>query len=183
VLAKMLKEKVPSSPDASKLINQIEENTAQLSGGAQDVLWTMKPENENLFEVLSHISDHGTACFNNKGINFSFNGVQEKWRDHHIPMDTCRNLISIFKDGLDNALKHSKAKNVSIDAGMKNRGVVQVVLRDDGEGFEVQLARKGKGINNMYVRAERMDGRLYIDSKVGKGTIITLTFRLPAKRS
>jgi signal transduction histidine kinase len=182
VLAKMLKEKVAPTPETSKLITQIEENTAQLSGGAEDVLWTMKPSNENLFEVLTHISEFGTNCLGKAGIAFTFDGIEEKWRSHHLPMDICRNVISIFKDALDNALKHSKAKNVSIEARIRNRTVVTLVLRDDGEGFDVQVARKGKGVNNMYVRAERMNARLYIDSRAGKGTIVTLTFQMPSKR-
>jgi signal transduction histidine kinase len=39
--------------------------------------------------------------------------------------------------------------------------------------------KKGNGLNNMQVRAERLKGRIYVDSRPQKGTIISLTFKVP----
>ena len=59
---------------------------------------------------------------------------------------------------------------------------LQIVLRDDGKGFDLQTVAKGNGINNMNVRTARLHGKIYIDSRPGKGTIINLTFKIPQNR-
>jgi signal transduction histidine kinase len=84
----------------------------------------------------------------------------------------------IFKEALNNALKYSKAKNVWLEVRMKTRGVLQMVLRDNGEGFDMHTVEKGNGINNMNIRTGRLNGKLYIDSRKDKGTIINLTFKI-----
>jgi signal transduction histidine kinase len=94
-------------------------------------------------------------------------------------MDMSRNLIMIFKESLNNILKYSRAQHVTLDIHLKRRDTLQMVLRDDGVGFEPKNVKKGNGISNMQIRATRLNGRLYLDSRPGKGTIITLTFPVP----
>jgi len=179
VLTSVLKSKIALTPDTERILGQIEENTHQLYGGTRDILWSLKPSNDNLFELLQRISDFGGELFQDADVNFNFTGIDEKWRKFRLPMDTGRNLIMIFKEALNNSLKYSKAANVTIDASIKNRNVLHLVLRDDGLGFDASVRGKGNGITNMHTRAGRLNGRLYIDSRKGKGTIISLTFKVP----
>jgi signal transduction histidine kinase len=99
-----------------------------------------------------------------------------------LPMDVSRNLLMIFKEGLNNALKYSEAKSVWIVVELRRRNVMHLEIRDDGKGFDLQLYKKGNGINNMTIRAARISGRLYVDSRPGKGTVISLTFKIPQIR-
>jgi ligand-binding sensor domain-containing protein/signal transduction histidine kinase len=182
VLTNVLKNKIPVTPDTARILGQIEDNTAQLYSGTRDILWSLKPSNDSLYEILYRIRDFGIELFQDTEIAFSFEGIDEKWRTYRLPMDMSRNLIMIFKEALNNTLKYSKASKVSIEVELRRKNVLQLIIRDDGQGFDVQQGKRGNGINNMLTRAGRMNGRLYIDSREGKGTIISLTFRLPAKR-
>ncbi len=179
VLTNVLKSKVTPTPDVTRILGQIEENTSLLYGGTRDILWSLKPSNDNLYEIMQRIHDFGGELFSETEINFTVNGIEEKWRKHKLPMDMSRNLIMIFKEALNNILKYAKANNVTLDMTMRSRNVLQLVLRDDGIGFDIKTIKKGNGITNMHVRAERLNGRLYFDTRTGKGTIITLTFRVP----
>jgi signal transduction histidine kinase len=87
----------------------------------------------------------------------------------------------IFKEALNNTLKYAKATSVTVEAQIKEFDALQIKLTDNGLGFDLETVQKGHGIDNMNVRAKRINGILYIDTKPGKGTIITLTFRLPPK--
>ncbi|MFI5196030.1 MAG: two-component regulator propeller domain-containing protein [Chitinophagales bacterium] len=178
MLASVLKNKATLTPDAG-IPRQIEDNTAQLYSEAGDMLWLLNPSNDNLYGILHHIRDFGGELFRDTDINFTFSGTDEKWRNHRLAMDMSRNLIMIFKEALNNCLKYSKAKNVSLEVHLKNRDVLQMVLKDDGVGFDVHSIKKGNGINNMNIRAGRLNGKLYIDSRKDKGTIINLTFKVP----
>jgi signal transduction histidine kinase len=179
VLTNVLKSKVPPTPDVTRILGQIEENTSLLYGGTRDILWSLKPSNDNLYEIMQRIHDFGGELFEDTEINFTVTGIDEKWRKYRLPMDMSRNLIMIFKEALNNCLKYAHAKNVTLEMVMRRREVLQLILKDDGVGFDIKTIKKGNGITNMHVRAERLNGRLYYDSRHGKGTIITLTFRVP----
>ncbi len=179
VLTSVLKNKIVLNPDTERILHQIEDNTGQLYSGTRDILWSLKPTNDSLYEILYRIRDFGTDLFQDTDIEFTFTGKDDKWGNYKMPMDMSRNLIMIFKEALNNCLKYSAAKKVWLEVSYKSKGVLQMVLRDDGKGFDMHTADKGNGINNMHVRASRLKGKLYIDSRFGKGTIINLTFRLP----
>jgi signal transduction histidine kinase len=179
VLASVLRNKILLTPDTSRILGQIEDNTAQLYSGTRDILWSLKPSNDSLYEIIHRIRDLGGELFQDTEVNFTFSGTDEKWRNHKLPMDMSRNLIMIFKEALNNCLKYSKAKNVSLEVHLKNRDALQMVLKDDGIGFDIHTIKKGNGINNMNTRAGRLNGKVYVDSRPGKGTIINLTFKVP----
>ncbi len=182
VLTSVLKSKAALTPETTRILGQIEDNTAQLYSGTRDILWSLKPSNDNLYEILHRIRDFGGELVQDTEVNFTFTGTDEKWRNFRLPMDMSRNLIMIFKEALNNSLKYSQAKNISLDVTLKNRNVLHMVLKDDGIGFDMHTLKKGNGINNMNTRAERLNGKLYIDSRANKGTIISLTFKIPPNR-
>ena len=182
VLTNVLKNKIELNPETTRILNQIEDNTAQLYGGTRDILWSLKPSNDTLYEILNRIRDFGIELYQDTEVNFSLTGIEDKWSSYRLPMDMSRNLLMIFKEALNNCLKYSGAKNVSVVVSMKTKGVLQMVLKDDGKGFERQTVKKGNGINNMHIRAERLKGKLYLDSRPGKGTIMNLTFKIPPNR-
>ena len=182
VLTSVLKNKITLTPETTRILGQIEENTAQLYGGTRDILWSLKPSNDNLYEILHRIRDFGNDLFEDTDVNFTFSGTDEKWNNHRLPMDMSRNLLMIFKEALNNTLKYAAAKNVTLEVTLKNKTVLQLILKDDGQGFNMQTIKKGNGINNMHTRAGRLNGKLYIDSRAGKGTIINLTFKIPPNR-
>ncbi len=169
VLTNVLKNKITMTPDTTRILGQIEDNTGQLYSGTRDILWSLKPSNDNLYEILHRIRDFGGELFQDTEVNFTFIGTDEKWRNHRLPMDMSRNLIMIFKEALNNCLKYSNAKNVSLEVSLKNRDVLQMILKDDGVGFDIQTIKKGNGINNMNIRAGRLNGKLYVDSRQDKG--------------
>jgi ligand-binding sensor domain-containing protein/signal transduction histidine kinase len=182
VLTNVLKNKITQTPDTTRILGQIEDNTAQLYSGTRDILWSLKPSNDSLHEILHRIRDFATELFEDTNVNFTFIGSDERWHKLKLPMDMSRNLIMIFKEALNNALKYSNAQNISITVTLRNRNVLQIIMKDDGQGFDQLSVIKGNGLNNMQVRAGRLNGRLYIDSRKDKGTILNLTFKIPLNR-
>ena len=45
--------------EQKKLIAQIKENVAALYAGTKDILWSLQPESDNLYEILNRIKDFG----------------------------------------------------------------------------------------------------------------------------
>jgi len=182
VLANVLKSKVPQTPDVTRILGQIEENTSLLYGGTRDILWSLKPSNDSLYEILLRILEFGNELFEDTPLKLTVSGISEQWRGYRLPMDTSRNLIMIFKEALNNALKYSGATEVNIHVEMKRRDVLNIVMKDNGKGFDPQSVTRGNGLQNMQIRAGRLNGKLYVDSRPGKGTILSLTFKIPRNR-
>jgi ligand-binding sensor domain-containing protein/signal transduction histidine kinase len=183
VLTNVLKNKVgPTSPDVKKIFEQIEDNTGQLYSGTRDILWSLQPSNDSLYEILHRLQDFGNDLFQDTDIEFIFTGSEDKWRNYKLPMDVSRNLIMIFKEALNNTLKYSKATIVKMEAVVKPRDILHITLTDNGKGFDMDKVERGHGINNMNIRAARIHGRLYIDTRENKGTYISLSFKIPPQK-
>jgi len=91
-------------------------------------------------------------------------------------------LYYIAQEALNNILRHAQAKMVEIYL-KKKRVNVTLEIADDGIGFEKQLDKGGMGLKNMRERVKLIDGKLKIDSNVGKGTKITVTVRDDRRKS
>lgn len=82
-------------------------------------------------------------------------------------------LYRIAHEALNNILKHSRAKNVTIRIQPAQEKIVMEIA-DDGVGFEPETAcREGcLGIVSMRERAQALGGRLTVDSGPGNGARI-----------
>jgi signal transduction histidine kinase len=83
-----------------------------------------------------------------------------------------RELLRIGREALANIFKHSNATNVHLDLVYQKREV-QLCVFDDGHGFtgdRQRNANRGSGLKNMRKRAERMGGKLVVNSLPGQGT-------------
>jgi signal transduction histidine kinase len=82
-------------------------------------------------------------------------------------------LYRIAQEALNNALKHARANSVKVSLQQAESRVMLVVL-DDGTGFDLRIARRagGFGLRGMEERANRLGGRLLVQSSPGKGTEI-----------
>ena len=87
-----------------------------------------------------------------------------------IPSDVTLCLFRIVQEGLQNALKYSRARKVSIHLSGRGEGLAMEIA-DDGVGFDVEeVWGKGLGLISMAERVEAIGGRFEIRSRPGSGT-------------
>ncbi len=83
------------------------------------------------------------------------------------------NLLRIGQEAMNNAVKHAQAQRIFVNLVFDARRV-QLSVRDDGQGFDNQLAGNGRsghfGLIGMRERAEQIGGTLSIHSTAGSGT-------------
>ena len=90
-------------------------------------------------------------------------------------------LLSIAREALSNAARHAEATLVSVEL-TRNGGDLQLVVSDNGRGFDPDAARDPghQGLDNMRRRVEAIGGALRIESQAGDGTRIIVQVPLPA---
>ena len=88
----------------------------------------------------------------------------------NLPEDVEQNVLRIAQEAVTNAVKHAGAKTVWIDLHLDPR-TLQLVVRDDGRGFELSgafvLVGGHFGLLGMRERAERLGGSLEVSSEPG----------------
>ena len=88
-------------------------------------------------------------------------------------------LYRIAQEAVQNALKHARAKNISISL-LRRVGKINLVIKDDGRGMPVAPKRPGMGLKNMQTRARLIGGRLIISRRKQGGTSVTCEVSLTA---
>ena len=86
-------------------------------------------------------------------------------------------IYRLVQEALNNAARHSSAKNARVTIEQTTNKILVCVI-DDGRGFDPQRVR-GLGILGMEERVRRLGGILTIDSKTGAGTTLKAEFPLP----
>jgi signal transduction histidine kinase len=84
------------------------------------------------------------------------------------------NIYRIVQELVNNILKYAAAKNVKI-AVKKNKEIIDVIVIDDGKGFDMEKKRQGIGISNILNRVKSFNGEIEIKSSEGKGCITCIT--------
>jgi len=157
-----------------EVVKKIKENAQQVQEGLSDIVWSVKAGRDQINDVFARMLDFGGGLAESKGFTFHFR-TDPQLKNLKLDMQTRKNFYLIFKEAMNNAAKYAECSTVQADIDYM-MGKVKMVIRDDGKGFDQQLARQGNGLTNMQQRAVQMKGQLVIRSKPGEGTVIRLVF-------
>lgn len=159
--------------DVRPILQQIQNNVSSLYEGSKDIIWSLQPDSDFLDEIVFRIKQNTTDLLQGTDIQFSYS--QSADIDIHIklPVDHSRNLIMIFKEAVNNIVKHAGAKHIYLSLSRPEDQII-FELRDDGRGFDTNQHRNGNGMGNMYNRANRIGANLIINSTTGAGTCLRL---------
>jgi len=90
-----------------------------------------------------------------------------------IPPQQIADVMNILREAVSNALRHGRARNISLLAGRNDREIA-LAVHDDGSGFAGAGNSGGHGLSNMKARATALGGTLRVESTPGKGTRVLL---------
>ena len=92
-------------------------------------------------------------------------------------MDQRKNAYLIFKESINNIVKHAQANKTNVKI-WSDRNQVFLRIEDNGIGFDTNETFEGNGLQNFEQRAEECDMKIKIDSEIGKGTSILLSITI-----
>ena len=98
--------------------------------------------------------------------------------DQVLPLDVQDELFRVILEGLNNVVKHARARHVKIQM-VGQDGCCRLVLEDDGCGFDVSTASRygGYGLKTIRERLQQIGGTLTVRSEPGAGS--TLEIEVP----
>lgn len=174
------KEKVSAQEPLQFLVNLSNELVEAMS----DIVWAINPRKDHLHDLTQRMRYFAAESFNAANIELDFIAPTA---DEDVPVgaNLRREVFLIFKESVNNIIKHSAATHAEIGF-LLEKNVLILHFKDNGQGFKFsesndfdwEKARGGNGLLNMRKRARELGGEYRIESEIGKGTHITLTIPL-----
>ncbi len=93
------------------------------------------------------------------------------------------NVYRIVQEAINNAIKYADSSHIIVSLS-HSKEILSIVIDDDGKGFDpnkitnVKTGEGGMGMTFMRERITYINGRLFLNSKEGKGTRVTLNIPL-----
>jgi signal transduction histidine kinase len=92
------------------------------------------------------------------------------------PPNVSHELLRIGQEAMLNAMRHAQATTLRVTLGGIPGGGVQLVVADDGRGFDPARGHKGFGLAGLRERATAIAAELAIVSEPGGGTEVIATW-------
>ena len=137
-----------------------------------DIVWAISPERDTLQDVVRKMRDHAEEVFEARDIALALD-LPDVEQPVKVGVNLRRDLYLIFKEAVNNAVRHSGCTQISIALRIVGTRLILEVV-DNGTGFEALVETDGNGLASMRRRAERLEGTLAIESTPGAGTTISL---------
>lgn len=157
----------------SSKLSSISDFTRDTITELRDTIWAMNLSEIDFSEIRSRILNFvEKAQKSNEHIHIHFERDPELDQLHFSSVDGM-NIYRITQEAVNNAVKYSGAKNILLTA-RKIAEHIEITIKDDGKGFEMDKTEPGNGIRNMQKRAAEINASISINSKTGNGTSIVL---------
>jgi two-component system NarL family sensor kinase len=156
----------------SRTHNQAEDQLNTVIEDIQRMIASVESDPADPFRLDSELQDLAKAIeeLSEVRIRLEIEPIAEEI----LTSEEAHELIAIAKEALSNCVRHAHATRVVI--ALRHVGTrVQLSIRDNGSGFDVELGRdKGPGFLRMEERNRKIGGRLNVQSTVGRGTCLTV---------
>jgi signal transduction histidine kinase len=154
----MFRDRVISSRDYSDILRRISEDIKHYALGIYPV-WV---DQVNIYQLLNeNIRPWALAS----GLDFTFDCESE---NQAYSTAVKLHVFRLLQEFVKNASTHGKASNVHVSIRQQN-GTLQIDLRDDGIGYNVNDTIPGLGTQSAKNRVQILGGELKISSRLGSG--------------
>jgi two-component system CheB/CheR fusion protein len=161
---------VPQDSEARSLVNALASRTGALAEDIRKISHGLHPamlDDLGLFYALKALADEFSER-ENMLVTLQRENVPED-----IPQNVAGTLYRIAQEALRNVAKYAGRTHVKITlAGTDGR--IRLEVADFGEGFDMDTARHGLGLISIAERAHLVNGKLSVNSALGKGTTIAV---------
>jgi signal transduction histidine kinase len=149
-------------------IERISSSASDLIGNMNTLIWTMKSENDTLESLVAYLRTYAFDFFENTPIECHVK-MPPLFRHVELTGERRRNIFLTIKETLNNILKHSQAKDVTISFEINDNFLIRI--SDNGVGIHFDKLRQfGNGLKNMKKRIEGISGNYTIGNNDGPGT-------------
>ncbi|MBS1737627.1 MAG: tetratricopeptide repeat protein [Bacteroidetes bacterium] len=156
----------------SAFLQKITEQSAMAQQGISDIVWSVRPENDKMENMVIRMREYIAHTLESKNIHTHID-IDESIPDQTLDMNQRRDFLMIFKEAVNNIAKYACATHVNVRLE-KYGQFINLLIADDGKGFDTEKQTSSNGLKNMNARATALNGRISITSELNKGSSVNL---------
>lgn len=161
------------SPDhLQPYMHRVAESSRNAALKMRDVIWSVDSSKDHFQDLLDRMKAYTLELLAPVNIHFKFD-VQGIELQRKLNVEVRQNVYLIFKEAMNNVLRHSSAKHVVIQLKDQKKQLF-MCIEDDGVGLPEKIVPGGQGLQNMQKRAKKIGGILEINNG-SSGTEVKLT--------
>lgn len=109
-----------------------------------------------LSEVVNVVGGLSIECTGSSSLMIHQNGIGME-------------LLRVVQEFIQNSIKHAQASKITVHLADLPHGI-RIQIEDDGQGFQIARAKKGRGMENMQFRLDTIAATYQYTSVPGLGT-------------
>lgn len=177
LLSEVAQRQIPAGPTSSDgPLSVIAGLSREAVDSMSDIVWAINPEKDSFGDLTQRMRRFAGDVFSARGIEFRFR-LPESDRDLKVGANFRRELFLIFKEAVNNSVRHSECTEAEIEFRLDTDKLF-LELSDNGHGFDAGYKSMGHGLASMRERTEGLGGSLEIISREGQGTTLSLVVPL-----
>jgi len=157
-------------------LDRIANNARAIVTTMSDIVWVINPDNDITDNLVMRMRSNTSALCTERNIQYCFN-TNNQTGDLKLDMQQRKNLYLIYKEALHNAIKYAECNKISVSLSQSDHEI-ELMVNDNGKGFDLNEAGEGNGLTNMKRRAEEIRGMLNLHSCRNRGTTISLKVKI-----
>lgn len=159
----------------------IAEKARALVSGLDVIVWAIDPKRNSLQSFADYVGSYAKELLSASNIvcrlkiPIECDAVTLSGAARH-------GLFLAVKEALNNVIRHASAKEVALEISpWDNR--LQIIITDNGRGFDWNTIRRGHGLTNLRERMEALHGECQIKPQPEMGTTVRLIVPLTSSAS
>ncbi|MBP7149259.1 MAG: hypothetical protein KBD01_17150 [Acidobacteria bacterium] len=160
-------------PRAPASLDRITELAGEVVEAMSDVVWAISPRGDRVDQLASRMRRFASELFAGSAIELHLDLPPADGGAGRLDADGRRQIYLIFKEALQNALRHSGASRVDVEL-RRDGACLTLRVRDDGRGLPGTEPGRGHGLASIRRRAARIGAELEIGPGPGGGVAIVL---------
>ncbi|QEC77655.1 sensor histidine kinase [Mucilaginibacter ginsenosidivorax] len=162
-----------SAPEqARSFLKRITEEVNTSNQSLDDIVWSINTLNDSYEQTVARMKRYTAELFEGANIAYHFH-FDEKIAYKKLHMEKRKDIYLVFKEAVNNIYKHAAATHVDISL-QSHQNHLQMIIKDNGKGFDTTQPTSRNGIKNMKIRLAKWKGSISILSAIDEGTLLTI---------
>ena len=154
-------------PENIAKYNRLSKMSREAMGRMRDTVWAIDARKDKMESLVDRMEDYLSDLLDidEPKLNYQFDKLKVNDAIKIAP-DIRQNVYLIFKEAVNNAIKHSNGNRLHIILNQSST-ILTLAVEDNGTIQSGKTSSSGLGLNNMDMRAKRIQGTLSIDQTNG----------------
>lgn len=154
VLLNSAERKIPQAqPELKSLLNNIRQTSSETILNLRDTVWMINPDNDTIEKLFEKMRSFALKVLTPQDIDLNYKNNLDLKKPLKVSMDQRYNVYMIYRETINNIIKHAEATEVNIIINPDIDGF-SIEISDNGKGFDDTQKYEGNGLLNFQRRAK-----------------------------